>query len=466
MSVDVVVVGAGISGLAVAYELAQRGRRVAVLERQVRVGGKALSESVAGFLMEHGPSTLNASSPKALAFLSALGLDEERVDLGPDVRRRYLAKNGRLNGIPLHPFAFLASSYLPLLARVRLAAEPFIPRGDAAQETVAAFSDRRFGPAFTARVIDPLVGGLFSGCADEISMVAAFPRLAALEQHYGSVARGMLHARLAAREMPGRRLFSWREGIGTLPRRLANLLGPAVRTGVAVRAVCANGHGFRIDAGAAGAFDAPAVVVATQPHVAAVLLESSDPAGAEAAASIEAPPVAVVFLGYRRDQVAHPLDGIGYLAARSEGRSLTGALFCSTAFAGRAPPGHVALTGYVGGCRAWELARQHPAELVELTRREFSDLLGARGRPVVARVCQWWQGLPQYRPGHQDCVARLRETEHRRPGLFVTGNYFAGLSVAACLEQAWETSVRVDSFLKRIEDDRRSVPVSARIVCA
>ncbi len=189
------------------------------------------------------------------------------------------------------------------------------------------------------------------------------------------------------------------------------------------------------------------VVIATQPHVTAALLDGVDADGAAAAAAIEAPPLAIVFLGLHRRQVAHPLDGLGYLTPVAEGRPLTGALFSSSMFAGRAPEDHVAVAGYIGGARAPDLARMPAAELVEMTRGEFADLIGARGDPVVANVRRWPQGLPQYRVGHGELIKTLTATERNIPGLFFTGNYLRGVSVAACLDQAAETAARVDAFL-------------------
>lgn len=460
MSVDVAIVGGGVSGLATAHELMHRGHRVVVLERQVRTGGNAVSERLGGFLMEHGPSSINASAALAVVLSKQLGLEAERCDLGRGVRRRYLATNGVLCGIATHPFAFLTSPYLSVGARLRLIAELALPRRRVdREEAVAEFFSRRFGSEFTERVIDPLVGGLFAGTPEGLSMSETFPALLAMERKHGSVTRAVALGRLAGGKMPGRRLFSWRDGIGALPRALAARLGGRIRCGVAVGRIEPTGRGFRIHAGAAGVFDAKAVVVATQPHVAAALLERLDREGAEAAAAIDAPPLAVVFLGYRRRQVAHPLDGLGYLTPRSEGRALTGALFCSTMFADRAPEGHVGLAGYVGGSRAPDLARLPSEDLVALVRSEFANLLGARGDPVVARVRQWSRGLPQYGLGHDKHVVAVRGAEQRRPGLFVTGNYLRGLPVAACVEQAAETTARVDEFLLGLaRETSRSLP--------
>jgi oxygen-dependent protoporphyrinogen oxidase len=448
MSFDVAVIGGGISGLAAAYELHHQGYQVVVLERQVRPGGNAVSERFDGFLMEHGPTTVTAATPAAAALSNALGLDAQRCDLGADVRYRYLSGNGHLNRIATHPFGFFTSGYLSRRARLRMLGEIAVPRlADGTEETVAEFWSRRFGAEFSERVIDPLVGGLFAARVGDLSMRAVFPALVEMEQSHGSITRGALNGRLSKGRMPGRRLYSWRDGIATLPNCLAARLGPAIRTGVTVRRIKAAPGGFRIEAGKAGTIHAKAVVMATQPHVAASLLEGLDGVASAAAAAIAAPPLSVVFMGYRRAQIDHPLDGLGYLTPSSENRALTGALFCSTLFPGRAPEGYVSIAGYAGGARAPDLAALAPEDLVEMAHSEFRDLLGARGEPVVTRVRQWPRGIPQYNLGHCERVAALCSTDDRQPGLFITGNYFSGPGIANCITQAVETSARVRQFL-------------------
>ena len=457
---DVAVIGGGISGLAAAYSLGRRGYRVIVLERQAHAGGNAVSERCDGFLMEHGPSTVNADSPVAVGLSRELGLDGQRCGLGAGVRRRYLVSRGALCGIPVHPLGFLGSDYLSLGARLRLMAEVIVPRrrdSEADEETVAAFAARRFGTEFATRVIDPMVGGIYAARARESSVAALFPKLVDLERRHGSVTGGILRRRHRGASMPGSRLFSWRDGIGALPRALAARLGEVVRTGVAVRRIGRHGDGFRLDVGAAGGLDARTVLIATQPHVAAQMLDGIDGPAAAAAAGIDAPPLAVAFLGFRRQDVDHPLDGLGFLAAEGERRTLNGAQFCSTMFPGRAPQGSVAVAAYFGGARAPGLARASAGELIDLARREFRDLIGAHGQPIMARVRHWPLGLPQYRLGHRDRVAALASASDRQPGLFLTGNYFTGPSVAACVAAAMEAATRVDRYLRSQEN----IPVAS-----
>jgi oxygen-dependent protoporphyrinogen oxidase len=445
---DVAIIGAGISGLVAAHSLRAAGCGVLVLERQVRPGGNAISERIGGFLMEHGPSSVNMAAAAELNHMvSDLGLNDARVDLCRGVRRRYLTSRGRLNGISVHPLGFLLSRHLSLRGRLRMVAEVLVPGGAPdPEETVAAFGRRRFGAEFADRVLDPLVGGIFAGDASRVTIAAAFPALAGFEREYGSVIRAIVLSRIRGGTMPGRRICSWQNGIGELPRALAALLGQALRTGVAVRRVERTVKGFRLHT-TGGTLDAAAVIVATQPHVTAQLVAPLAPAAAAAAAGIAAPPLAVVFLGFPRRRIGHPLDGLGYLTPSGEGRKASGALFCSTMFPGRAPEGHAAIAVYIGGARAPELAQLPAQELIGLARSELADLLGATGAPVVARVRQWPCGLPQYESGHGRAIAALNNANAEAPGLFATGNYLRGVSVGACVGQAMETAKRTVDFL-------------------
>jgi len=459
MILDVAIIGGGVSGLAAAYTLKRSGYRVAVLERQARAGGNAFSERIGGYLMEHGPTSVANGAPAAMEYSGLLGLDDDRCDLGSGVRRRYLVKDGGLHGIATHPFGFLASSYLSLKGRLRLMAEAALPPGGAGQgvdETIMDFATRRFGGEFARRVLDPLVGGVYAGCADQLSVSALFPKLVEMERTYGSVSGGLLRRAGKGGRMPGSRLFSWREGVATLPRALAGGLNGDVRTGITVRTLRKTDRGFEIDTGKDGTVRARAVVVATQPHVAAQLLSDIDADGAAAAADIAAPPLAVAFLGYRRGQIGHPLDGLGFLAAEDEGRLANGAQFCSTMFPGRAPDGAVSIAVYFGGARNPDMGGCPEDELVACARDELRDLIGAKGEPEIARVRHWPRGLPQYALGHQQRIARLAQAQDRHPGLFLTGNYFQGPAIAACLGLAKETASGVGGYL----DERQAAPAT------
>jgi len=457
--IDVAIIGGGVSGLATAYVLRSQGYEVVVLERQTRTGGNAVSERIDGFLMEHGPSTINAAVAEVNALSRSLALDSSVVHLSDEVKHRYLVKQGRLSGVPAHPLGFLSSSYLSARARLRVLSEAVIARGDSAvDETVEQYFSRRFGREFAERVIDPLVGGLYAGRADELSLQSVFPKLVEMEQRHGSISMAVLSNRLRGGTMPGKRLYSWAGGIATLPAALAASLSGNIRTGVAVRGLSRDKTGYAIETAGHGRLLARNVVIATQPHIAATFLAHVAPRGAAAIREIDAPPLAVVFLGYRRRDIDHPLDGLGYLSPRSENSALTGAQFSSSMFAGRAPAGHVALTGYLGGARTPEIGRLNEGELTDLARQEFSALLGIRGDPVVSGVRCWPRGIPQYCVGHRGLVDKALDIGRESPGLFVTGNYLSGPSVGACVANAHKVALDVAARLGRPAAQNRRAP--------
>ncbi len=442
MSLDVIVIGAGISGLSVADELAGQGFNVSVLERQANTGGNAVSRRFDGYLMEQGPSTLNAAMPGAMDHLRTLGLDQGAEALGPEVRKRYLRDTRGLTGISAHPLGFFLSNYLSPLNRLSMAVEILRPRRSAGpEETIHQFTTRRFGRGFADKVMEPLVAGIFMGDSTALSVNGAFPKLYEMEQRCGSVTRAILAAKRGAE--PGRNMVSWADGIATLPRTLAARLGARVRTGVTVTGVARDARGFTVTTARDGALRARAVVLAVQPHVGAALLERLDPEAAGALADIAAPAVGVVFLGYRRSQVAHPLDGLGFLSTRAGGQIVSGAQFCSTMFKNRAPRDHVAISCYVGGARAPEAANLPARELIHAVHGEIAGLMGIKGEPAVARTHCWARGLPQYTLGHTARSGILSNTGNRVQGLFVTGNFIDGVSVTACLNSAVATAAKL-----------------------
>lgn len=465
---DIAVLGGGISGLSAAWTLARAGLRVALFEKRVAVGGRIFSELADGFLMEHGPNALVDPAPGAERLVAELGLAEERVERGERVRHRYLVRDGRARALSLDPLRFFSSSFFSLGARLRLLAEPFVAP-DLADETVARFAARRFGREFLDYVVDPLVGGLSAGDPARLSADAALPQLKRFERESGSVIGGLLRARLRRGGGPSvfhprrRKLYSFRNGLGALPRAIAGRLGTRVVTGARVEAIRPNSSGFRLSVArysTTETIESRCVVVALPAYAAASLLRPLDETAAQAARGIEHPPLAVVFLGYRATDIAHPLDGLGILMPSIERRAALGVLFSSTLFESRAPAGHVALTAYVGGARQPELANLAPDALTALVHGEVRSLLGARAAPVLARMRHWRYGLPQPGVGHARRVARLREIENWFPGLYITGNYLGGVSTAACIDAAL-------SVAGRVLDERGRMPArpAGRFAC-
>ena len=434
----VAVIGGGITGLAAAWHLHQAGVPVRLFEGAAEPGGVMASTRHGGWLWETGPNTLFENSPAIRDFVDRLGLGSRRLEAAPAARRRYIVHQGLPVPLPGSPWSFLVTPLLSKRAKLRALGEPFRgpgPRG--VDESVAAFVTRRLGPEFLDRIVNPFVAGVYAGDPAQLSVRHAFPKLAALEREHGSLVRGALRRRTAAAG-PSGRMISFPDGLAEIPRALARALGSSLRTGHRVTALRPEGSGWWVDfvTGGRSQSELFGAVICTLPPATLTRLDLAAVPGAAALAALEAipqPPVASVFLGYRRADVAHPLDGFGLLAPAVEHRRILGTLFSSTLFPGRAPDGHVALTTFVGGTRQPGLAQADDASLLATVRTELADLLGVRGDPVMTHIQRWPRAIPQYVQGFDRFEHACATVEHRAPGLFLGGTCRDGVSLSHCV---------------------------------
>jgi oxygen-dependent protoporphyrinogen oxidase len=428
-----VVVGAGISGLTAAFRLKLGGRRVAVLEATARVGGAIETVAEDGWSFEMGPNTVLATDESTDRLIRDAGLEGEKIVAAPSARRRYLYQAGRLVPLPGGPGGFLTTPLFPLSAKLRVLREPWIGRPpEGVEETIAQLVRRRLGAAFLDNAVGPFVSGVYAGDPERLSARWAMPKIHALEQQHGSLLRGAI----ARRKGPahGRTMISFREGLETLPRRLAREIGD-VRTGVAAQRIVRMEGGFRVDT-AAGPVEASRVVLAVPADAAARLLEEATSGASRMLAEIPYAAVAVVSLGWRREDVGHPLGGFGFLAPRQEGLRVLGCLFPSEIFPGRAPAGHVALAAFGGGRTDPEFAAWDDERIVATVLGELRAPLSLRGEPAFRLVRRWPRAIPQYEVGHGCFVERASEIERALPGLHLGGNFLGGVSVPDCIRNA------------------------------
>lgn len=447
---DVCVVGAGLSGLTVAFRLAQRGRRVVVLEAAARPGGVIGSVRRDGVLYELGPNSGLDTTPLVNELLADAGIAGERIDASATAARRYLLRDGTLQALPTSPRAFLGTPLFSWRAKLALLREPFVGRGPAGvEETVAGFVRRRLGAEFLDYAVEPFVAGIYAGDPERLSLPAAFPRLYELEQKYGGLIRGQI---LGARERrrrgeqpkPAAASFSFRDGMQSLTDALAR--GLRVDCGVRVAGLRRDGEGrFTLECeGARGRFElcAAAVVLGVPAFEAAGLVGRLAPEAAAALQSIEYPTVLSVTGCYRRAEVAHPLDGFGFLAPGRESAPILGCLFASSMFDGRADAGTVVLTTFVGGVRGAAQAQRADDEIADTVAQTLQRYLGA-GKPSWQAVTRWPQAIPQYTLGHLQRIAVVDGAEAALPGLYFCANWRGGVSIADCIKSAQATVERI-----------------------
>jgi len=450
MNRPVVVIGGGISGLTAAFWLARSGADVTVLEAAPFVGGTMRTAETDGWLVETGPNSALETTPLFGQMFDALGITAERKYADASSNKRYVLRGGKLHPIPMSPRAFLSTKLWTPGAKLRLLKEPLVGRSGN-EESIAEFVRRRLGDEFLNYAINPFVAGVYAGNPEQLSVRHAFPKLYALEEKYGGLIKGMIRG---ARERKKRaetakdraKMFSFVRGMQTFPDAITRSLGSRVRTSSPVSRISVDPGEFVL-ATPAGEIRASSVVLATPALAAAGLLDSLDRDAARIIRGIEYPPVAEVFLGFRRDQIGRELDGFGFLVPAVEKRQVLGTIWSSALFDGRAPVGHVALTSFVGGSRQPALASKSESELVELVLAELRSLMGVTGRPVFTRVARWERAIPQYTMGYQSVVDAIDRLERNRPGLFVCSNYRGGIAVGDCVMSGERIAKRVTEFL-------------------
>ncbi|TDD98262.1 protoporphyrinogen oxidase [Jiangella asiatica] len=466
-AVRVGVVGGGISGLAAAWFLRQSlgpAAEIIVFEKKPDVGGHLRVSDVAGHPVDEGAESLLARRPEAVDLAAAVGLADDVVHPAPvgaglwSRDRIHPLPAGTVMGVPADPAR---------LAGVLTTAEVDAARAaDAAPDGMPLESDvaigrlvrDRFGAAVADRMVEPLLGGVYAGRADELSLDATVPALAAAARTHPSLASAAAAAtRPASAQGPteSRPVFAGlRGGVGRLPGAVAAAARADVRTGVTVRSLERRSDGFRLITGPVpdpSAVDVDAVVVATPATASARLLSSVVPAAAASLAEIDAASMAIVTLAMPAAAFPQPPSSSGFLVPPVDGRTIKAVTYSSVKWPwlGSRTGELVLLRASLGRHREVEQLQRDDDELVAAVRADLGTAVGLTGQIVDARVTRWGGALPQYAVGHLDRVARVHSAVAGVPGLAVCGAVYDGVGVAACIGSARDAAARVVARLSQ-----------------
>jgi len=431
---DVLVIGGGISGLANAWWLAREGLSVQVWEAEQRAGGKILSSRQDGYLTERAAAMVMNFRPEVVDLVRETGLEDVKTSRLPIAEaRRYLLHQGELKALPMRLGAMLASPIWSTRGKLRLLFEPFILTSGGKDESVSDFVCRRFGREVLEKAMEPFVSGTLAADPDQTSAEAALPRLTALEKRYGSIAAGILVNRLLRRRTACvTDTFSFRGGISSLVESLASTPGINTSTGYRVEALVKLDDGWSVSAKTAGghrSLTAQHVIVSTPAPAAAALLKPLDKKLAELLDGINYAAITVVHAGMDCSDVAHPLDGTGFLTPRCEGHALSGNLWMSSLFPDRAPEGKVLLTSYLGGARSPQVKDWDDDHIVDEMMSTLRPLLGLKGAPEMLRINRHRQALPLYHGAYQARMQSIASCLKNHAGLHLEANYKGGVSV-------------------------------------
>jgi oxygen-dependent protoporphyrinogen oxidase len=371
------------------------------------------------------------------------GLKSRELKASTEANKRYIVRGGKLHAVPMGPLSAITTPLWSFTGKLRVLKEPFVSRIDAEQEESAAdFVRRRLGNELYEYAINPLIGGIYAGNPEALSLRYAFPKLYALEQNYGGLIRGAVAKMWAAKSKGApkfdKRIISFKDGLHELPKLLAEALGDLVHTGISLQSIQQRDSKWAVEwDGNTHEFDE--VVLTTPSHTLGKLpFCESIQDSFKPLEQIDYPPVSVLSMSYKRSDIQHPLDGFGALVPECEGHNILGVLFPSSIFKGRAPEDEVLLTVFIGGERQPELAVADTEQIKETATAELSQLLGISGQPTFCHHKHWPLAIPQYKLGYGEILKQIDNIESSYLGLKLRGNYRDGISLSYCIEAAFK----------------------------
>ena len=463
----IAVVGGGISGLAAAHrlvELAPRDKLV-LFEEKDRLGGVLETIHEHGFQVEQSADNFITTFPWAVDLCKRLGLTEDLVQTNPEFRRTFVIRRGRLCPLP-DGFLMMAPSRIwPLattpilspLGKARAAMEYFIPpRADDSDESMAAFVRRRLGREVFQRLVEPLISAVYAADMEKLSLLATMPRFREMEKKHKSLIRAMRKQIRSARgpqtqSGPRYSMFvTLEEGLSSLVAAIAaRLPDDTIRLETSVSRIdqTAGAWTLTLADGATETFDG--LILATPSHVAARLLDPVDDELGRQLGGISHSGTAIVTVGYNRDQISHPMDGMGFVVPAIERRPILAGSFSSQKYTHRAPEGKTLIRVFAGGDKNPQMAEMDDDRLVPLVCEELATLLGIKGDPIYHTVAHWPGTMPQYHVGHLELIERIRARVAHLPNLALAGNAFTGVGIPHCIHAGELAAEAISSAASR-----------------
>jgi protoporphyrinogen/coproporphyrinogen III oxidase len=423
-----------------------------------------------GCVMELGPDSIITEKPWARALCEEIGLGARIVGTNTGARQSFVALGKKLHPIPEGFFMMAPSRLAPFATtklfswpgKIRMAADLVLPRRrDGADESLASFVRRRLGNEALERAAQPMVGGVYTADPEKLSLRATMPRFVEMERKSRSLILALAETRRRAASSgdaaaegsaagPRYSLFvSLDKGLSVLPERLVELLPPgALRTGTVVERVERDGERWKVFT-LDETIDADAVCIATPAYAASRLVEGVAPELARSLNLVEYASSATVNLVYRREDIAHPLDGFGFVVPASQKRTLLACTFSSVKYPGRAPSGMVLVRGFVGGALFPDAYDMPDDRMLAGVDKDLAELLGVRARPRDAIVTRWPRSMPQYNVGHLERVSRIEDEAGRYATLALAGAAYRGVGIPDCVRSGEAAAERLVGALLR-----------------
>lgn len=488
MHYDTVIIGGGLAGLSAAFWLTERAKeagqrlsplRLAVMEKERRLGGKIWTHRQAGLVLERGPDSFLARKKAMIELSRRLGLIERLVPTGPEGRGAYILFQGRLHTIPEGMSTGIPTQLMPLVktqllswsGKIRALGDLLIPRGPKNDESLGSFLNRRFGREVKERIAEPLLAGIYAGDTDALSIMATFPQFKELEWRYRSLLLAMIQTKRASRRLTsppsvsnaseaagqtlpshlkGSTFLSFQGGLYTLIEALHETLllrGVDVFTGRGARLIRRSGDHYIIEDDTGQTLTARTVVLAAPAFVADALIR--DETLRPFFQAVQYASVANALLCYDSEPEPRPLPGSGFVVAPTERKLMRAATWTSRKWPHTTPSGKFLVRLYAGGVKAEHALEMDDETLMKRLTKEMLGVVGGWPHPQSVLLTRWHQAMPQYAVGHLERMAQLKAMlKSHYPGLVVAGSAYDGVGLPDVAESGAQAAHTIAAYLK------------------
>lgn len=453
----IAVIGGGITGLAAAHHLAMANAdlQVTLFESSRRLGGIIRTEEADEFLMELGPDSFITNKPGGIQLCEELGFADQLISTDTRYRKSLVLSRGRPRAVPdgfmlmspEKPLAILTTPILSLKGRLRLLGEYFVRSAGAQDdESLASFVRRRFGAETLDRLVQPLVGGIYTSDPEKLSLRATLPRFLDMEQQHGGIIRAVLAASSSKQKQASRiaeagaryGLFATPSGglsqlVSAIEQKLAGCPGFTLRLNSPVQNLQQD---TQQDQTAwlletfAGRQTFDAVIVTLPTHAAARLLSDDSFADLrQELQQVEYASSALVISGHQLSDFRDRMEAFGMVVPAVENREILAVSYASRKFPNRAPAGHILLRTFVGGAMQPELLDREDDEILDSVERELQGIYGLHRAPLFAEVIRYQRAMPQYHVGHISRVLRIEDQLKKFSGLQLAGSSYYGVGI-------------------------------------
>ena len=454
----IAIVGGGISALACAVDLKEKGCDFTLFEKESAVGGKLFTENIGGLTVEGGPDSYLPEKIWSVQLIKKVGLSAEMLCSNDEHKGTFIYSGGRLHPLPEGVMLMVPTMIMPLAkssliswpGKIRMGMELFIPpRKDLKDESLAEFVTRRLGQECLEKIAEPLVAGIHTSNPDNMSVLATFPRFVDMERKSGSLIKGMVATmkKMPPPNLSGSKMtyfMSLKEGMQELVRGCISFIGEErVQTGKAVVSVVKQDSRYRLTFGDGSTADFDAVVLATPSYVTREIIGDMDQDLCDRLSAIAWSSSATVSIAFRKEEMKKPLPGFGFIVPRIENRRINACTWSSIKWSHRAPDDTVLIRSFVGGGHHEELVSLDDKELLATVREELKDMIGISAEPVFSKVYRWFQGMPKYTVGHLERIAVIDEKRKRHPGLFLIGCSYRGIGIGDCVKSGFDAAAAI-----------------------